>query len=31
MQALNEHETSAVVEHARGDFVYASLIKGGAV
>ena len=41
MQALNEHETSAVrpyqdrrlqalVEHARGDFVYAPLIKGGA-
>ena len=41
MQALNEHENSAVcpyqdrrlqtlVEHARGDFVYAPLIKGGA-
>jgi membrane-bound metal-dependent hydrolase YbcI (DUF457 family) len=40
MQAFNEHEPSAVrphqdrrllalVEHARGDFVYALLIKGG--
>ena len=40
-QALNEHETSAVrpyqdrrlqtlVKHARGDFVHAPLIKGGA-
>jgi hypothetical protein len=40
MKAFNEHEPSAVrpyldrrllalVEHARGDFVYALLIKGG--